>query len=139
MQMHDADDNFRSGRWDPGSGQSQMNSFMFNLYTELYGLKLFGLYEIMAAEKSGAEQNFSQIGVQALYSIKDVYFGGRFNTVSDNDASSVNRINIGAGYFITQNVLVKLDYVNQTYSGPAHGAIDGGSFKGVVFEAAISF
>jgi len=139
MQMYDADDNFRSGRWDPGSGQSQMNSFMFNLYTELYGLKLFGLYEIMAAEKRGAEQNFSQIGVQALYSIKDLYFGGRFNTVSDNDASSVNRINFGAGYFMTQNILVKLDYVNQTYSGPAHGAIDGGSFKGVVFEAAISF
>lgn len=30
-------------------------------------------------------------------------------------------------------------HINQDYEGVAHGDIDGGNFKGVVLEAAISF
>jgi len=78
--------------------------------------------------------------LQAIYRVGDFYLGTRLNKVSDNNDSSVNRFNIGGGwYMVPETVLVKLDYVNQEYEGPAHGEIDGGKFKGLVLEAAISF
>lgn len=141
MQTAEAEgDNFRSGRWSPGSGQSQMNSYMANLFLQFHGLELFGIYEDMTGVKNGNDQHFTQTALQAIYNIGDFYVGTRLNKVSNNDDSTVNRFNIGGGwYMVPENVLVKLDYVNQEYEGPAHGVIDGGKFKGVVLEAAISF
>ena len=69
----------------------------------------------------------------------DFYFGTRLNKVSNNDGSEVTRTNIGGGWRMIEYVTMKLDYVNQEYDGPAHGAIAGGKFNGVVLEAAISF
>ena len=132
-------DNFRSGRWSPGSGQSELNSYMANLFFKFKGLELFGVYETMNGVKKGADQDFSQAAIQALYRVGNFYLGTRYNHVSDGEDSKVNRTNIGGGWFMTENVLVKLDYVTQKYEGPAHGDIDGGKFSGVVLEAAISF
>jgi hypothetical protein len=39
---------------------------------------------------------------------------------------------------MTQNVVMKLDYVNQSYHGTATG-FSGAQFKGMVMEAAIHF
>jgi hypothetical protein len=93
----------------------------------------------MNGMRQGAEQNYTQTAVQALYRFGNFYAGTRFNNVDDNNGSTVNRFNIGGGWNMVNNVLVKLDYVNQTYEGPAHGEIDGGKFSGLVLEAAISF
>ncbi len=140
MQAADATgDNFRSGRWSPGSGQTEMNSFMGNLFFKFKGLELFGVLESMNGVKNDADQNFTQTGIQALYRFGDFYAGTRYNHVSDNEESTVTRMNFGGGWYMTNNILVKLDYVNQEYEGPAHGAIDGGKFNGFVVEAAISF
>ncbi len=76
---------------------------------------------------------------QAIYRIGDFYLGTRLNNVSNNNGSKVNRTNFGGGWNMTNNILVKLDYVTQKYDGPAHGSIDGGKFNGLVLEAAISF
>lgn len=132
-------DNFRSGRWDPGSGQSQMNSYMANVFVKFHGLEVFGIYENMKGVKRGADQHFTQTAAQAIYRLGSFYVGTRLNKVDNHDGSTVNRTNIGGGWNMTNNVLVKLDYVNQKYDGPAHGEIDGGKFNGVVLEAAISF
>jgi hypothetical protein len=131
--------NYRTGRWDPASGQSEMFSFMANLFVQFHGLEVFGVYENMTGILRGANQHFTQTAVQALYRIGNFYVGTRLNNVSDNSGSTVSRLNLGGGWFMTDNVLVKLDYVNQNYSGPAHKAIDGGQFNGLVMEAAISF
>jgi hypothetical protein len=140
MQLASAEgDNFRSGRWGPGSGQKEMNSYMANLFVKFYGLEVFGIYENMKAVKGTADQHFTQTALQAIYRMGDFYLGTRLNKVSDNEDSSVSRTNIGGGWNMTNNVLVKLDYVNQKYDGAVHGAIDGGKFKGLVLEAAISF
>ncbi len=139
MQAADADDNFRSGRWSPGSGQVDMNSYMFNAYVEAYGVEVFGIYEDMKGVKRGVDQHFTQTAIQALYRTGSFYFGTRLNKVSDNDGSTVTRANFGGGWNMIDNVLVKLDYVNQNYDGVAHGDLDGGNFKGLVVEAAISF
>jgi hypothetical protein len=141
MQTADAEgDNFRSGRWSPGSGQSEMNSYMANLFVKFHGLELFGIYDNMKGVNRDNSQHFTQTAIQAIYRTGSFYFGTRLNKVSDNENSSVNRFNIGGGWhMVPETVLVKLDYVNQKYEGTAHGEIDGGKFKGVVLEAAISF
>jgi hypothetical protein len=132
-------DNFRSGRWSPGSGQTKLNSYMANVFFQYKGLEVFGIYETMNGVKRDADQDFTQTAIQALYRIGSFYVGTRYNHVSDGLDSEVNRTNIGGGWFMTPNVVVKLDYVNQKYDGPAHGEIDGGKFNGLVLEAAISF
>lgn len=132
-------DNYNSGRWSPGSGQTSMNSYMANLFVQFHGLELFGIYENMNGKKGETDQEFTQTAVQAIYRIGDFYLGTRFNNVSNNNGSKVNRTNFGGGWNMTNNILVKLDYVTQKYDGPAHGSIDGGKFNGLVLEAAISF
>ncbi|WP_423128368.1 hypothetical protein [Gaoshiqia sp. Z1-71] len=140
MQLATAQaDNFRSGRWGPGSGQTEMNSYMANLFVQLYGLELFGIYEDMKGVRAENDQHFTQTALQAIYPVGSFYLGTRLNKVSNNDGSKVTRTNIGGGWNMVKHVLVKLDYVNQKYSGPAHGAINGGKFNGLVLEAAISF
>lgn len=140
MQLASADgDNFRSGRWDPGSGQTQMNSYMANLFLQFHGLEVFGIYENMKGVKSSADQHFTQTALQAIYNIGSFYVGTRLNKVDNNDGSTVTRTNFGGGWHMLNNVLVKLDYVTQKYNGAAHGEIDGGKFDGLVLEAAISF
>lgn len=141
MQLHDAGDNFRSGRWSPGSGQKEMNSYMFNIFAQFKGFELFTILEDMKGVRNGADQHFTQTAIQALYRIGSFYVGGRYNMVADNkdDESTVDRLNLGGGWNMTKNILLKLDYVTQNYEGPAHGYADGGSFEGVVIEAAIAF
>jgi hypothetical protein len=148
MQLYDAttpsnntaDANFRSGRWSPGANQTEMNTYMANLYFEVNDLQLFGIYETMKGAKGTTDQEFSQLAAQAIYHIGDLYVGGRWNKVEDKlSNSTVERYNLGGGWNMLKYVVVKLDYVNQKYEGFAHGAIDGGTFNGVVIEAAISF
>jgi len=132
-------DNFRSGRWDPSSGQTQMNSYQAALFASFKGLELFGFYETMTGVRGGADQNFTQIGVQAKYSYKSLYAATRYNIVDNNAGSTVDRFNVGVGWYFVDNVLIKVDYVSQNYNGPAHLHLDGGHFGGLVLEAAISF
>lgn len=140
MQTIGASDNYRSGRWSPGSGQSEMNTYMFNAFFGFKGLEVFGIYENMKGLKYGSDQHYTQSAIQALYHIGDFYLGTRYNKVSDNDGSDVTRMNFGGGWYMVDNVLVKLDYVTQEYNGPAHSdVVNGGKFSGMVIEAAISF
>jgi hypothetical protein len=132
-------DNFRSGRWSPGSGQTEMNSYMANIFVQFHGLEVFGIYETMKGVRNEADQHFTQTALQALYRLGDFYVGTRLNKVDNNDGSDVSRVNIGGGWYMVDNVIIKLDYVSQKYDGPAHGEIDGGKFNGLVLEAAISF
>ena len=60
-------------------------------------------------------------------------------------AVQVNRFEAAAGWFMTKNILAKLDYVNQNYknysqfNGATPNDLFGGSFKGIMFEAVITF
>jgi hypothetical protein len=140
MQTAEAEgDDFRSGRWSPGANQTEMNSYMANIFAQFYGLEVFGIYETMKGVLSGNDQNFTQTALQAIYRLGGFYVGTRLNKVDNNDGSTVSRTNLGGGWYMTDNVIVKLDYVTQKYDGPAHGSIDGGKFNGLVLEAAISF
>ena len=53
---------------------------------------------------------------------------------------SIDRTSIGGGWFITPNILVKGEYVNQNYNDyPDTERLSSANFKGVVIQGAISF
>ena len=64
---------------------------------------------------------------------------GQLPGVQDEEVS-INRINIGGGWFLTDNILTKLEYVNQSYNDFAPGSnFEDGQFSGINLEAVIAF
>ncbi len=141
-------DNFRSGQVIPGF-KNKLTSFMVNPFVKYKGLEFFGTYE----NASGLtlpetdRRTYSQYAAELLYRFGDnekFYLGGKYNRVDGElDATTdidVTRFNLGGGWFMTRNILAKLEYVNQKYNGyPTTSILNGGKFDGVVFEAIISF
>ena len=74
-----------------------------------------------------------------------LYVGGRYNTVAGrlpgiaNDIS-VNRTQIAGGWYVTPNVLSKIEFVNQKYNDfPTTDIRHGGQFKGFMVEGVVAF
>ncbi len=139
---------FRTPRFDPGF-VNELTAIMINPFVKYKGLEFFGMYEV-ASGKAAAEpdsRTFTQIGAELLYRFgtnENIYVGGRYNQVSGDTAAgedvTIDRINIGGGWFLTKNVLAKLEYVSQSYDGFNTGTIfDGAKFSGLMLEAVISF
>ena len=144
-------DDFRSGRWNPNFSEN-ITSLMFNTFVKFHGLEVFGTYERPEggdAKGSSEKRTWNQIAVEALYRFgmnENFYVGGRFNTASGKmsnkslDEITINRIQAAFGWFMTDNVLAKLEYVSQKYDGFAPTSIySDAKFNGVMLEAVISF
>jgi hypothetical protein len=74
-----------------------------------------------------------------------LYLGGRVNSVHGelqgiaNDIS-VKRYQAGGGWFVTPNVLSKIEFVRQTYENfPATDIRSGGKFEGFMIEGVVAF
>ncbi len=141
-------DQFLSGTVVPGF-TNELTAFMVNPFVKYKGFEFFGMFETVSG-KTNAEtstRNFTQLGSELLYRFgktENFYIGGRYNKVSgelvNGDDIDVSRYNLGAGWFMTKNILAKLEYVNQKYDGYAQSNIlHDGKFSGVVFEAVIGF
>ncbi|MCC5940191.1 MAG: hypothetical protein JJU37_01510 [Balneolaceae bacterium] len=139
---------FRTPRFNPGF-TNEVTAIMINPFVKYQGLEFFGVYEV-ASGKAIAEpesRTFTQIGAELLYrfgSNENIYLGGRYNLVTGDTAAGesvdIDRINIGGGWFLTNNVLAKVEYVTQSYSGFNTGTLfDGAKFNGLMLEAVISF
>ncbi len=134
--------NHLSGNWGPGT-LNKDNSYMLNLFTKYKGLEFFGTYEsINGTLLSGTSTKFNQYAAEGLYRFggKEQFYGGlRYNYASNDKDQAVSRIQVGAGWSMIDAVQMKLEYVNQKYDNfiTNYGADAG--FKGVMFEAAISF
>lgn len=150
--MHTADgtyDSDFSGRVNPNF--TKFTSFQVNPFVKWKGLEFFGIYEMAMGDKSEnvTGGGYSQIAAELIYrfgSWEQFYVGGRYNLVNgqdweDSDEYSVDRMNLGFGWFMTKNVVAKLEYVNQNYNGDylIGSQFEEGNFNGVMFEAAISF
>ncbi len=139
---------FRTGRYDPNFN-NKLTAIMFNPFVKYQGLEFFGVAEFVNGRNANEvdRRKATQLGAELLYRFgtdENFYFGGRYNTVSSEDVSGydidITRFNIGGGWFMTKNILAKVEYVNQKYDGFAAGSIyDGGKFNGFVAEAIISF
>lgn len=147
-----AADNFRSGRFAPGF--KKYTSFQINPFVKFHGLEFFGVYEMSMGDLADSEfmrgGSVTQMGAELLYRFggsEQFYLGGRYNSVSGSLVENgpdlmINRTNIGGGWFMTKNVLTKIEYVSQKYDGEAFDGnkiYDGAQFSGVVIEGAISF
>lgn len=135
-------------RFNPGF--VYQTAFQINPFVKFKGLEFFGIYEMTSGTTAGnMDGTFTQLGAELLYRFggwEQFYLGGRYNSVSGdygNSSSEVNidRFNVGGGWFLTRNILAKVEYVNQTYDGNGlmGSRFQGGEFNGVVVEAAISF
>ncbi len=141
-----ASDNFRSGRWIPRFKQHK--SYQINPFVKAGNLELYGVYEIVK-DQSDAAGSFKQIAGDLVYRFgtdNKLYIASRINKVTSNSSASaedqiVSRFNLTGGWFLTPNVLAKLEIVNQKYTGAGFdgGLYDGGKFNGFVLETTISF
>lgn len=140
--------NFTSGKFNPGL-RNEVTSFMINPFVKYGGLEFFGTFEV-ASGKANAEQDtrsFNQYAGELIYRFgnqENIYVGGRYNLVDGEMPGGTNvdisRFNLAAGWFMTKNILAKVEYVNQKYNGfPVNDLRNGGKFDGVVLEAVISF
>jgi hypothetical protein len=105
-------------------------------------------------------RKFTQLEADVVYRFghnKRYYVGAKYNTVSGtavfgqstsaaniNQGTrrdiSINRTSIGAGWYITRNVLFKSEYVSQKYSDfPTDNILGGGKFDGFVVQGIIGF
>ncbi|HET7464513.1 MAG TPA: hypothetical protein VFJ82_24855, partial [Longimicrobium sp.] len=74
-----------------------------------------------------------------------LYVAGRYNTVRGPLAATTNDIGadrwqFSGGWYITDNILLKGEYVTQKYTGYAPTSMfNGAKFNGFIFEGAVAF
>ena len=140
---------FTSGRFNPGL-RNELTAIMINPFVKYKGLEFFGMYE-SASGKAASEastRRWTQISGEVTYrfgSAENIYAVARYTKAYGPESGSlndltINRVQIGGGWFLSRNVLAKVEYVNQTYDGFDSSSIFyDGSFDGVMLEAVISF
>lgn len=139
---------FATGRFNPGL-RNEMTSFMINPFVKYQGLEFFGTYERATGKASTEIDNrtFNQYAAEVIYRFgnnENIYVGGRYNYVDGELMGGtdidITRFNLAAGWFMTKNVMAKVEYVNQKYGGfPKTDLKHEGQFDGVMLEAVISF
>lgn len=155
--------NYTSGRFNPGF-TDKVTSFMLNGFVKFHGLEFFGTYETSkgraASEAfiSGGDTTFhakraaSQYAAELIYRIgenENYFIGARYNAMKAQQYVNtttapldinINRYQIVAGMYFTDNVMMKVEYVNQNYNGFRTTDIrNGGNFKGLMLEACVGF
>lgn len=133
---------------------TKLASIQVNPFIKYKGLELFGIYELANGNNEFEAQNdkegaFTQVAAELIYrfgATENFYVGGRYNTVSGKMRESatenleITRMNIGGGWYLSNNILTKIEYMKQSYNGNAWtGRFAGAEFKGINIEAVISF
>ncbi|WP_209331843.1 hypothetical protein [Lunatimonas salinarum] len=139
---------FTSGRFNPGM-RSNVTAMVLNPFVKFQGLELFGNIERTTgkAANESADRTWNQLGVDAVYRFgteDKFYLAGRYNEVSgdlpNGTNPGINRVQLGAGWFITKNILTKFEYVSQNYNDFAATDIRrDGKFNGFMIEGVIGF
>ncbi|MFT4153346.1 hypothetical protein [Parafilimonas sp.] len=144
-----SDDIAFSGRLNPGFTK-KIDAFMLNGFLKAGGFEFFGTYENAKGRTKTETENrtASQYGVEGVYrfgSAENVYVGIRYNEVKAElsgftDEVNVNRVAFAAGWFVTKNLLLKGEVVNQHYKNfPDTDYRNGAKFNGYVIEAVVGF
>jgi hypothetical protein len=139
-----------SGRFNPGFSE-EVHTFMGNLFLKYKGLEFFGTIEsakgrsIIETENRKARQYAGELVYRFPENTQNFWVGARYNTVTaaiqgvPNDVT-VNRVVGSAGWFMTKNIMMKVEYVDQQYKNyPTTNILNGGKFNGLMLEAAIGF
>jgi hypothetical protein len=139
-----------SGRYNPGFSEA-VNTFMINPFLKYKGLELFATYEnargrtISEIDMRQATQYAADIIYRFPERKENFWIGFRYNTVTaavqgiPNDIT-INREAGSFGWFLTRNIMLKAEYVNQVYLNyPSSNILNGGKFYGTMLEASIAF
>jgi len=162
------DVNYYSGRLRPGFGD-KVFSLMGNAFLKYKGLEIFATVERATgrgakekdpkdATKLGPDRVIMQYAADVMYRFgkeENFYLAGRFNTVNAELATQkiggvdyfgvnapvkISRYELSAGWYVTNNILAKLAYINQEYKDyPSVSIFNGGKFNGIMFEAVVGF
>ena len=143
-----------SGRVNPGFTK-KVDAFMLNGFLKVQGVELFGTYETSKGRTKNEvnDRKANQLAGDVLYRFgkdENFYLGARYNTatvelaktavVPNNYEVKVNRLAFAAGWFMTKNILMKAEIVNQKYKDfPTADYRNGGKFNGYVIEAVVGF
>ena len=141
--------NFRSGQLNPGMSY-KMTSWAVNPFVKFGGLELFGDYE-QATGRTKTEtvnRTWNQIAVDGTFRFlpgEPVYVAARYNKVNGPLAGTTtdvgaDRWQFAGGWYLTDNIMLKGEYVTQQYNGYATSSLyNGGKFSGWIFEGAVAF
>lgn len=142
-------DNAWSGRYNPNYGE-QIQTLMINPFIKFKGLEFFGTYEV-AQGRTITEKSLrqtTQYAADLIYRFpakQNFWVAVRYNAVvgtmkgATNDVT-INRMVGSVGWFITKNIMLKAEYVNQQYKNFAKTDIrSGGQFDGIVVQASVGF
>lgn len=138
---------FTNGRVNPAFA-NEISARQINPYLEIGNLELFGVMEWASGKSSKEEERreIEQLAGDVVYRLfnDQVYVGARYNRVTGDWASQtdlkVTRRALSAGWFLTRNLLTKVEYVQQDYDGfVATDIRNGGQFRGFAIEGVIAF
>lgn len=128
---------------------SKITAVVVNPFVKYRGFEFFGNAE-QAKGRSAAEttdRTWHQYVGEGLYRFlgERLYVGGRYNYVKGsflgmpNDVS-VDRTQVGGGWFVTPTVLLKSEFMVQNYNDfPTTDIRSGGKIKGFMVEGTVSF
>lgn len=140
---------FTSGRLNPAFSK-KIHAFQVNGFLKAYGFEFFGTYESAngRTRTETARRDMTQWAADVVFRFgrnEDFYIGGRYNGVNAELAGIANEVKVSrvagaAGWFLTRNILLKGEYVQQEYEDfPASDFRAGGKFNGYVIEAVVGF
>lgn len=138
-----------SGRFNPGFSK-KMSAFMFNTFLKVEGFELFGTYEATQGRTKAetADRTANQFAIEGVYRFgksENLFIGAKYNTVTARLAGFANDVKVdrtafSGGWFLTKNILMKAEIVNQKYIDfPATDYRSTGKFWGYVIEAIVGF
>jgi hypothetical protein len=141
--------NFTSGRFNPNQ-TNNITAWVINPFIKFQGLELFANIEQSTGSARGetTDRTWNQLGTDLVYrfgTYEKFYVAGRYNKVNgtlfgSGAEVSIDRIQVGGGWFVTRNILAKLEYVNQNFNDFAATDIrNGGRFNGLMIEAIVGF
>ncbi|MQA92230.1 MAG: hypothetical protein GEU90_18725 [Gemmatimonas sp.] len=140
---------FTSGLLNPGL-RSEVTAYQVNPFVKFRGLELFGVIEQAegGAANEGGKRKWNQYAMDVVYRFlaeEQLYVGGRYNIAEGElpDTSTdvgVDRVQLGAGWFVTPNILLKGEYVTQRYNDfPLADIRHEGEFDGLMIEGVVAF
>jgi hypothetical protein len=138
-----------SGAIQPGLKNS-IHSWVVNPFVQCGGFEFFGNFEQAKGRAAGETDNRTwkqNVGEVVYRFLPDqrVFVAARYNTVKGQltvgtPDVTVNRTQLGGGWFITPNVLLKGEHVDQKYLDfPTTDIRSGGKFNGWMVEGVVAF
>ncbi len=145
---------YKSGRFDANNYNAKLTAVMFNAFAKAQGFEFFGTAEFangrskaVADEKDRATSQYAAEGIYRFGNNENLFLGLRYNIVNSEvllgttvEDVKIDRFAVGAGWFLTKNIVMKGEYVNQKYADfPNTDYRHNGKFNGFALQAAISF